>query len=61
LLIFFMVYGITEPTIGGLVSFVPMAFYAAVVLAIAPSRDRGADEARDRLYAQGARLEAASS
>ncbi|MGN8119635.1 O-antigen ligase family protein [Labrys sp. 22185] len=61
LLIFFMVYGITEPTIGGLVSFVPMAFYTAIVLAIAPSRDRGADEARDGRYAQGASLKAASS
>ncbi len=42
LLIFFMVYGITEPTIGGLVSFVPMAFYAAAVLAMAPPGRRDA-------------------
>ncbi len=34
LLLFFMVYGITEPTIGSLASFVPMGFYAAAILAL---------------------------
>ncbi len=46
LFIFFMAYGITEPTIGGLVSFVPMAFYAAVVLAINPSPGLGFGKTR---------------
>ena len=38
LLIFFIVYGITEPTLDGLVSYVPMAFYAAVILAMPQRR-----------------------
>ncbi|WP_448956240.1 O-antigen ligase family protein [Labrys neptuniae] len=38
LIIFFMVYGITEPTMGGMVSFVPMAFYLAAILALSLHR-----------------------
>ena len=34
LLVFFLVYGITEPTLGGLVSYVPIGFYAAAILAM---------------------------
>ena len=36
LLLFFVVYGITEPTIGGLVAYVPIAFYGAAILAMLP-------------------------
>lgn len=56
LLIFFMVYGITEPTIGGLVSFVPMAFCAAMIPGIAPPPARVAGESHDELSSQGVRL-----
>ncbi|WP_089177418.1 O-antigen ligase family protein [Bosea sp. AS-1] len=56
LLIFFMVYGITEPTIGGLVSFVPMAFCAAVILGIAPPPGRVAGGSRNEPPRQWAPL-----
>ena len=43
LLVFFMIYGITEPTLGGLVSYVPIGFYTAAILAMPlwPSAAKG--------------------
>ncbi|MCJ2038564.1 O-antigen ligase family protein [Methylobacterium sp. J-059] len=41
MLIFYLVYGITEPMIGGLVAFIPLTFYAVLVLvAVAPDQFR---------------------
>ena len=36
LIFFFLVYGITEPTIGGLVSFISISFYAVIVFSFYP-------------------------
>lgn len=36
LILFFLLYGITEPTIGGVVSFLSLSFYTALVLSLAP-------------------------
>ena len=39
MLIFYLLYGMTEPAVGGLVSFVSFGFYAIIVLALCPVED----------------------
>jgi O-antigen ligase len=59
LLLFFMAYGITEPTIGSLASFVPMGFYAAAILALPDVNSALAGPGRSpALLAQGVRTPA---
>jgi O-antigen ligase len=41
-LVFFLLYGITEPMIEGVASFVPLGFYAVLVLSVCPREPRAA-------------------
>lgn len=51
LVLFPLVYGLTEPAIGGLVSFVALCFYSAVALIFAPPHDVVRPAARPRTAA----------